>query len=146
MPALTNIPMPPSTNHLYASIKTRGRIIRVKSQEYKSWEKEFFAWSVVYRAQIKAVKEWALEQTSRNCTIRLDRYFWFCRSDIVCKDGTPKKLDVTNRIKAIDDAIAKLIGIDDSWYWSGYISKNEKPFASGENKVDLEFRDNGSVP
>ena len=38
-------------------------------------------------------------------------------------DGTAKKLDSSNRIKVLEDAIAEATGIDDRYFWSVHIEK-----------------------
>jgi Holliday junction resolvase RusA-like endonuclease len=50
--------------------------------------------------------------------IHIDTIFYMHRSRILCKDGSPKRNDTSNRLKALHDALAQILGIDDSYFWS----------------------------
>lgn len=50
--------------------------------------------------------------------IHIDTVFYMQRSRIFTKAGTPKRNDTSNRLKALHDALAKMLGIDDSYFWS----------------------------
>jgi len=146
MPALINIPMPPSSNNMYATVKSRGRMIRVKSAGMRSWEVEFRAWALVHHKDLSIARSWVSGRVFSGDAIRLDRYFWFWPSSIVCKDGSPKKLDVTNRIKALDDALADVLHVDDKWFFSGYVTKRAISVPTSRCEfVDVELKDHGPV-
>ena len=56
--------------------------------------------------------------------IRIDRYFSIQYKRLICMDGTSKQFDVSNLVKAFDDALAKhVLGIDDKHFWSGVAEK-----------------------
>lgn len=59
----------------------------------------------------------------KNKKIQLKTLFLFPPAKLLCKDGRTKKLDVTNRIKGLEDQVSKIIGIDDKHFWSGSYSK-----------------------
>lgn len=40
MPLSVTLPLPPSTNNLYRTVTSKGKTFRVKSTEYKKWERE----------------------------------------------------------------------------------------------------------
>ncbi len=48
----------------------------------------------------------------------IDACFHMERSEIICKNGKPKKNDTSNRLKGLHDVLSVIIGIDDSYFWS----------------------------
>lgn len=101
---LNNFPFPPSTNVLY---KNSGRG-RVKTHQYKEYEHECEAWEWdnidLIRKAIKKVK-------GKLVTLELEVYA--PKSTWYTKAGKPKKIDVTNRVKALEDCLFKMLDIDD---------------------------------
>jgi hypothetical protein len=124
MIALVRLPMPPSSNHMYPTIYSRGGSIRVKSKGLKDFETAFRAWS---KENIQAVMQLivfarkALE-TPGLC-LHIDTRFYFNRKRVLTLKGTPKRLDTSNYLKALHDSIAQASGIDDSYFWNGAFSK-----------------------
>jgi len=62
-----------------------------------------------------------------DAVFRVERYFCFQRRSLYTLKGKPRVMDVTNRIKAFDDQLAKLVNIDDSRFWMGIEEKVELP-------------------
>lgn len=107
-------PMSPTSNHLYMVI--RGRL--VKSSEGRLYLQKVGQW---YSKNKSAVDK--LKAILRDRTLRVDCAFYFPRSKLLTKKNTLKKLDATNRFKALHDALSQVIGVDDSHFISGYFEK-----------------------
>lgn len=128
-------PMPPSVNHAYRNLAIRGRPGRVKTKEYRDFEREVLFWGIGHVNEVRdAQDQLAGRAQPRLC---VERTFFFPKSEIYCKDGTVKQNDTTNRIKLLDDALAKLLGVDDKFFWSGHISKEVS--AGGVRSVKISI-------
>lgn len=132
---LTGFPMPPPANNLYTNRPNRSgkQAGRMKSVEYKVFEHACMVWAMRKHAQLQAARE-LVTQCRQNRFIRIDQIFFFPRERILCKDGSPKRNDTANRLKALHDVIAKLILIDDCWFWCGAF---DKTIMSAANSVGL---------
>lgn len=89
------VPMPPSVNHLYATVRGR-RVLTKEGRKYKKLVSEMFehlggdTMPVWFRLIIE---------------LRLPLYF---------KNGKVRKFDASNRVKVLEDAVCEGMGIDDS--------------------------------
>jgi hypothetical protein len=107
---LTRLPLPPSINGLYTS--ARGRLI--KSSEGRIYDQKM----QVYKLRnFKLIDE--ITNEFKDCCLKVDRYFVLHKKRVFCKNGDIKKIDPTNFIKAQDDCLSKIIGIDDRYFKSG---------------------------
>jgi Holliday junction resolvase RusA-like endonuclease len=113
------MPIGPSVNAAYATGKY-GR--RFKSKEMRDWEKQMDLWWTKNRALFKEVKQ-AVNKVPKRNTFEITIDFFFEQSRILCKDLTPKRLDLDNRIKAMLDNICEKIGIDDCRIWKITVHK-----------------------
>lgn len=122
---LSRMPMPPSSNNTYPTIMRKGRMFRVKSGLLKTYEKEMQAWRLSHLAFVSSAYAHLKESLSINdSVIRVDRYFFFPKSKLIGQKGQVKKIDVTNRVKALDDSLADhVLGIDDKYFWAGECEK-----------------------
>lgn len=107
------LPMPPQSNHLYGGLDVKRRYPMPKLVAFK---KQIETMSLVLRSNLKARFDL---QTYQGVPIKLERRFYFHRSSVFSKAGTVKRMDVSNRIKACDDALEILFGIDDSYVFFG---------------------------
>jgi hypothetical protein len=112
---LFGIPLPPSSNHQYATIIRRGRPIRIPSKETKDYEKIFKAWLIKNKEAITGAKE---DIVQWNKPLSISMVVAFSRERLVTKDGRLKRLDVSNRTKALHDLISDALGIDDCLFVS----------------------------
>ena len=93
------------------------------------------AWMKYHSAEIDVARELTLAAGPRRF-IHVDTVFYMLRGRILCKDGNPKRNDTSNRIKALHDALAKILGIDDSYFFSG---SYDKLGVEDENKVGVDI-------
>ncbi len=138
---LKSFPMPPSSNNAYATCAD-GR--RHKSKEARAFGKDVEAWhwsnAQVVRRQLTGLQEDMVLKGIKLYVFNVDAIFWMRRSSIICKDGTPKRNDTSNRIKLLHDALAGVLGIDDSMFWSGTFDKIAIDAANPREWVDVTIR------
>lgn len=68
--------------------------------------------------------------------MHVDTVFFMLRGRILCKDGTPRRNDTSNRLKALHDVLAEILGIDDSFFFSG---SYDKVAVDDESKVGVDI-------
>lgn len=103
---LQKIPLPPTSNKMYASV--RGRLI--KSIAARKYSASIDRYAMIYFSKIEEIKK----AIPKNATVDVHCDFFFHRNRIFGLKGQIKKIDVSNRIKQVHDSISKLINIDDS--------------------------------
>ena len=108
---LTGIPIPPSVNGQYATIVRRGRPIRIKSKEAVDYIKAFELWAIQNFRNLNEARNSIILWNSK--FIEVAMYAGFKRERLICKDGSPKKMDISNRVKLIHDLLALKINVDD---------------------------------
>lgn len=106
---LINLPMSISINQAYKNIGFRGR---AKSQKYNDYIAEFNAWAILYRRDLTSCRELLKKRKIGNIHLYLD--FYFETDQLYTKKRKLKKLDVSNRLKVVEDLLCEYLGIDDS--------------------------------
>jgi Holliday junction resolvase RusA-like endonuclease len=100
---------------MYAIIKRGKKVFHIPSRQLKLFQKQittyFFA---MPRSLIARIPDQPL---------LIECYFYFPVSRLYTKKHTIKKLDVSNRLKALHDCLCKVIGIDDSQFFEIYAIK-----------------------
>lgn len=110
---LEGAPIPPSSNHQYKSFVRHGRIVHVRSPDLVKYRLDFTKWALVQSKGIEVAKA-----VIEGCAIEVEAFFGFHVARLYTKKGTFKKLDVSNRIKALHDALAAALCVDDSHFFS----------------------------
>lgn len=133
--------MPPSSNHQYAARAFPGQ----HGKRYEGPKKAGFTLakicptSELERFEKDLKKTWAAELQNNialhKCRatlrswilagkyIRIETYAFFPYFDLFTKEGLPRKMDGTNRLKALHDVLAELLEVDDSWFWDAEVKK-----------------------
>lgn len=107
------LPMPPQSNNMYGGAWS-GR--RFPSKELTGFKGAI----EILRMQLRlTAHEKAILNTFVGTPIKLERQFHFHKASVFTKAGTIKRMDVSNRIKACDDALGVLFGIDDCFVFFG---------------------------
>jgi len=123
-----NIPIPPSVNQLYKTLTIRNQIRRAPSKKYKDWQNQcrqmYLENAHKFRCMQVLVQQ-ILEEL--DCALEVRYYFFFHRDKIYCKDNTFKKMDVSNRIKAVEDMVFSVLDMDDRVTWKVIAEKIECP-------------------
>lgn len=115
---LLDFPMPPSENAMYRNREKGGRCATKALLDYRQAVQDW-VWS--HQNQFHRIRK----MIPKNELLRVGTVFCFPRSRIFTKDGRPKRLDTSNRIKAIHDEVGKLLEIDDSHIWDFFAMKME---------------------
>lgn len=108
--SFAELPLPPSENQLYRNVP---RVGRVKTQAYKDYQGEFEAWAWKYYRQLKEAQR--IVEPHPMLSLIIDFQFFYPR--LFCKDGSVKKMDVTNRLKCFLDLLSNHLHIDDSRFF-----------------------------
>jgi Holliday junction resolvase RusA-like endonuclease len=119
----TGIPVPPSSNAMYCNSRVPGRRGRVKSREMRMWERDFATWALENAQAFARARAILKTRMKPGYVLQFDATFNFTRERIFTKKGLPKRLDTSNYLKALHDAMAEAIGIDDSWFFDGMMRK-----------------------
>lgn len=116
---LEQIPMPPSENEAYPTDFKTGR--RFTGKELSDFKTRLAFWSLKRAPEIsKIIEELKWELADHRKCLRVDSYLFFQYSSLfttpVTKTERPrrKKMDPQNKMKALYDSLAAMLGIDDS--------------------------------
>jgi Holliday junction resolvase RusA-like endonuclease len=82
---------------------------RIKSPAYRNFERLVFAWKLQHVEDIAQAEI----VTRGEGWIEVDVVFAFPPAKILTKDGRPKRHDVDNRLKALNDAVSEIVGFND---------------------------------
>lgn len=121
--------MPTTVNRLYSSGRFSGKSKRWKSDEYNSFLTQAQYWEMHRQSLVAKSADLCKSMVLEGYLIRVDTYFVFRQTDLWTKPKTkkdkpkPKQLDASNRIKAMHDVLAKMLGIDDKYFWGGNFEK-----------------------
>ncbi len=124
------LPMPPSVNACYENAGKR----RIKSPKLLAFHAEMRAWALPIVRELRRIN--GIIVASTNKKLVFDFVFYFGPGKIYTKSGQIKQLDVSNRIKAIEDVLCGMIGIDDRLVFKVMAEKRE----SNMDRVSLEIR------
>lgn len=102
------VPMPPTSNLAYSSFMRGGRVVRVCSKELVAFKSQFSAY---HMANLNGFGAGKLIFGGKPLFIDCD--FYFPQERLYTKDGRLKRLDVSNRLKALHDCMATALEIDD---------------------------------
>ncbi len=144
---LQGFPFSPSVNESYRNVAKVGRVK-----------------TAIYRAFEVAVKQWALknhdaignamallEALGPGVGIRATYTFYFKPERVLVKLNTnpktnplkmkkkneSKKIDVSNYLKAAEDQLCEMVGLDDCYFWQVSINKDLSP--TSHEWIDVEL-------
>ncbi len=129
---LKEFPISPSTNQLYQNAKGMGR---VKSSIYKTFCREVERYRLQNLKQISEIRE----EIKDVKFIEVEYKFFVEKNKLFCKTipDKPKRYDVTNRVKACEDLLCKIIKVDDSLVFKS----SEEKIPSDKTYVDITIRE-----
>lgn len=127
---ISNIPMPPSSNHQYFATafmkdgRPFGKI--APSRELKTYVADFAAWAKREEVLLAKARKFIREEILlKDKMLKVDTYACFPGTSLWTLKSQAKKMDGTNRIKALHDCLAEVLQVDDSWFWQGSFEKLE---------------------
>ena len=126
---LFKFPVPPSTNGLYKNVGKR----RARSEAYREYIHECDEWESL-NAYAVSVARSAIENIN---LVSLELEFNLPQEKLFTKKGEVKRYDLSNRIKALEDQLFKMLGRDDSCVFE---IKSVK-YLSDLNSVNITIRD-----
>lgn len=116
---LDQLPMPPSENEAYPTDFQTGR--RFTGKELTDFKHRLQLWSLRRAPMVnKLIDELKWELADHRKCLRVDSYLFFQYSSLFTTPTTKterprrKKMDPQNKMKALYDSVAKMLGIDDS--------------------------------
>ena len=115
------IPYPPSHNQIYATNRSGFGRGKTKTEKYKNWEAYMQGWVLgnqrLVREAESVLGKYVHESTNHFLTISIALVV--PRTDIISQMDTIKRIDASNRIKPLLDALANIIQIDDRHFFLG---------------------------
>jgi Holliday junction resolvase RusA-like endonuclease len=117
---LKGIPMSITVNQAYSTLPN-GK--RVRSSKYNAYIKEFEGYIYTRKQEINRLK---VNLDGHNKLIA-ELSFEFEKERLYQPNGTPKKMDLSNRVKVVEDLIFKYLEIDDSLVFKLIAEKKEGP-------------------
>lgn len=116
---MAELPLPPSHNNMYSTIFQRGKPIRIPSVELKMFNQAMDRWALCRSDELSRALRFFRECAAIGLKFKIDRFFFFEYSRIISKEGNVKIMDASNRVKALDDGVSKIIGVDDKLFFRG---------------------------
>lgn len=133
---IQKLPVPPSANELYETNVTKCwkkskagqpymgfKTSRRKSDVLQHFQLQCLSFKNTNLIKIGQIRNELLNWIKDGFVLRVDTFIAFERSRIWTKDGQPQVIDADNRRKALQDGLAKILDIDDKWFFSGNIEK-----------------------
>lgn len=120
-----NFPLPPSENQLYKTILIKGFPRRAASQKLREFKEASHDWGVKHKYTLDRASNMMAKWLSQGIVIEIETIICLRPSTLFTKKGIAKRLDATNRVKALNDSLAELTGIDDKVYWRCSVEKAE---------------------
>lgn len=120
-----NFPLPPSENAMYRNVPGVGR---VAARDLVDYRKACSAYGLRNAAKFREIKQILGGRWKEFEHYKVDYFFVFKRERLYTKAtkkerSRPKKLDVANRIKAAQDCLFGILGVDDKHIWATSIEK-----------------------
>lgn len=121
---LLELDIPPSSNNQYLLVSRGRKTFHVPSKELTTFKTHVSSYPLRYPSEfkhaLKQMKDWIV---SGKNTFEITCSFYFRYSRIYTKQGNPKRLDCSNRLKSIHDCVSLLFGIDDSLFFKIHAEK-----------------------
>jgi hypothetical protein len=112
-----NLPLPPSSNNQYFLVRRGPKTFHVPSDELKAFKALMDQYAakegMPFTFNSNLVKAWVSEPAG----LSIKAVFFFHKERVMTKQNLPKRLDCSNRIKALHDNLCRIIGIDDKWFF-----------------------------
>jgi len=123
---LKNLPMSPTSNHAFK----RGKFKDYPAKAMLDFKRDMSIWVLKNEYDLGVVRNHIIHQLNilpkpnpdkkeLGGKVKFDRIFYFEKLVLFYKNGNRRRVDLTNRIKYLDDYLCKALNIDDSIVMSG---------------------------
>jgi Holliday junction resolvase RusA-like endonuclease len=126
----SRLPLSLSVNEAYCNNFRSGKG-RFKSPQYKVYENAMRVWCLKNHQVIKQAKDYLKGQDF----LSVKAIFYFPYERVLTKQHKPKRQDVTNRVKTLEDVLCKILEIDDCQFWKWSLEKR----VGAEPQVELSI-------
>lgn len=113
----SKLDMPPTSNNMYFLARRGAKTFHIPSDELKKFKTSILQYKYTqpqeYLTNLKLVQSWV----NAGKALEVRCLFFFKRIRLLTKDNRPKKIDVSNRIKALHDSVSELMQIDDCYFF-----------------------------
>jgi len=109
---LIGFPIPPSENQMYKTVFMLNKPRRVKSTPFKVFEKQVDLWGFQNKHDINKIRNYLTQRPRQFLSLHIQLNWTYER--MFTQKHSIKRIDALNRAGAIQDAIARTIGVDDS--------------------------------
>lgn len=117
-----NLPWPPSDNDLTKPFTLKGQPFArlIKTKEARAYEDHILAWAITNKGKVKEIREIIKSNLKDERTfLRIHYFFGMEESDIFTKAGHARRFDCPNFLKALNDGLVGIFGVDDSRFEIG---------------------------
>lgn len=115
--------IPPSSNNQYLLVRHNSKTFHVPSRELSAFKKHIKCYPVQYPREFAIYKARMSDWVRDKKLLEVSCTFFLNYSRLFTKIGNPKRLDCSNRLKAIHDCVADLFGIDDCLFFKIHAEK-----------------------
>jgi hypothetical protein len=116
---ITGLPIPPSSNAQYKPFRnvTTGKLSFKSCPELIAYKHDmdhcFYQYPTQFFQNIKKLQSWL----DNGIYFEVKATFLFSRKTLLTQKDTPKRMDVSNRLKSLHDGLARLLQVDDSLFF-----------------------------
>lgn len=116
---LKGLPFPPTVNGMYGSAWSKKKKKHVRFKKDSFFDTEMTAYMYNHNIKLNNIREKIKQYINEGYCLEVERWFFFPKGKLFTKKRTLKKIDVTNRIKALDDKVTEMLWVDDNIIFDG---------------------------
>ena len=120
---ILQLPMPPTSNHQYSLFRRGRKTYHVPSPKLKSFQEAMKQWLFSRPPNFLVEKHKVQTWIKEGYVLEIGCLFCFKKKNLFTKQDVPKRLDVSNRLKALHDSLCHILEIDDSIFFRVYAEK-----------------------
>lgn len=117
------LPLSPSSNSQYFLARRGSKTYHIPSEELKTFKRLMAQYPKERQASFTLNRARVLEWVKKGYRLECRVVFFFHLKRVMTLKNTPKKMDTSNRLKALHDQLCDLLGIDDSLFFKIYAEK-----------------------
>lgn len=110
---IKGLPIPPSSNSQYKLFRRGNKTYHVPTDELIIFKELMERYPDKhpneYQSHLKIMSDWL----AKGLTLEFHATFFFSHKRVWTLKNTPKRMDVSNRIKALHDCVSSILNVDD---------------------------------